>query len=408
MSERLDGDQELIRRFLAETKSTGFGVPKVYGAGDDARWGLTAYYVGPVEKDDSGGRRAVISNEADDRHGDTLKASGCDYKHFRKNPVMLFGHRHDIPAVGKWKNVTKGGGEVTGEPVFAPTALGQELAELYDGGFMSAWSVGFIPVKWKPKKGKGEDVEADTGGYDITKWELLETSAVNVPANPEALSKALQMGTEDAIRQALVDWRKTLEAEGEVDPNAVTQEMPAPEPTVAKFLCRKCGEPIYEIDDECWQCGEPIDTLKAEKYNCECIDCGHKLKSEKHCKDIKCPKCGGEMRRAERPGPGRSATIEATYTIENGITEADIDSMSQYADECERAAESLARLKQLHDEIEGEGGSANAERAPRTERPAPRKLDEAKVVEAVLKSIPGVIDAALARHKGRLTDEDLS
>ena len=60
------------------------------------------------------------------------------------------------------------------------------------------------------------------------------------------------------------------------------------------------------------------------------------------------------------------------------------------------------------DEIEGEGGSANAEQAPRTERPAPRKLDEAKVVEAVLKSIPGVIDAALARHKGRLTDEDLS
>jgi len=44
---------------------------------------------------------------------------------------------------------------------------------------------------------------------------------------------------------------------------------------------------------------------KQEKYKCECIKCGHKLTSEKHCKDIKCPKCGGTMRRVERPGPGQ-------------------------------------------------------------------------------------------------------
>jgi len=40
-------------------------------------------------------------------------------------------------------------------------------------------------------------------------------------------------------------------------------------------------------------------------FNCECIECGHKIKSEKHCADIKCPECEGEMRRQERPGPGR-------------------------------------------------------------------------------------------------------
>jgi len=42
-----------------------------------------------------------------------------------------------------------------------------------------------------------------------------------------------------------------------------------------------------------------------EEYNCSCVDCGHKMKSDKHCNTIKCPKCGGEMRRQERPGPGR-------------------------------------------------------------------------------------------------------
>ena len=42
-------------------------------------------------------------------------------------------------------------------------------------------------------------------------------------------------------------------------------------------------------------------------YNCECIECGHKLSSEKHCVDIKCPKCGGTMRRADRSGVGQKA-----------------------------------------------------------------------------------------------------
>jgi len=43
----------------------------------------------------------------------------------------------------------------------------------------------------------------------------------------------------------------------------------------------------------------------ATTYNCECIKCGYKVKSEKHCNTFKCAKCGGEMRREERPGPGR-------------------------------------------------------------------------------------------------------
>jgi len=49
-----------------------------------------------------------------------------------------------------------------------------------------------------------------------------------------------------------------------------------------------------------------IKESRGKKYTCECIECGHTLKTNDHCKDIKCPECGGEMRRKERPGPGRS------------------------------------------------------------------------------------------------------
>jgi len=52
-----------------------------------------------------------------------------------------------------------------------------------------------------------------------------------------------------------------------------------------------------------------FDRLKDEEtFDCECIDCGHKLTSESHCNGLKCPKCGGQMRRAERPGPGQNQT----------------------------------------------------------------------------------------------------
>ncbi len=42
-----------------------------------------------------------------------------------------------------------------------------------------------------------------------------------------------------------------------------------------------------------------------ETYDCECIDCGYKETSEKHCDSYKCPECGGTMRRTDRPGPGK-------------------------------------------------------------------------------------------------------
>ena len=45
--------------------------------------------------------------------------------------------------------------------------------------------------------------------------------------------------------------------------------------------------------------------IKSNTYTCECIACGHTIQAEEHCKDLKCPECGGQMRRKERPGPGQ-------------------------------------------------------------------------------------------------------
>jgi len=46
-----------------------------------------------------------------------------------------------------------------------------------------------------------------------------------------------------------------------------------------------------------------------ETFTCECVKCGYVLKSEIHCSELKCPECGGQMRRIERPGPGKEANM---------------------------------------------------------------------------------------------------
>jgi len=59
-----------------------------------------------------------------------------------------------------------------------------------------------------------------------------------------------------------------------------------------------------------------IDKDSEEKsYTCECLECGHIMKSEDHCADIKCPECGGEMRRKERPGIGHSIHMDLLGNI---------------------------------------------------------------------------------------------
>jgi len=64
---------------------------------------------------------------------------------------------------------------------------------------------------------------------------------------------------------------------------------------------------------------EPIlfePAVKKVEYECECLDCGYKLKTDKHCRSIDCPECGGEMRRVERPGPGQKMRKEEGEEIE--------------------------------------------------------------------------------------------
>lgn len=55
-----------------------------------------------------------------------------------------------------------------------------------------------------------------------------------------------------------------------------------------------------------------IDVRESDSLICECIKCGYKetLKEGEHFKDKKCPKCKGQMRRADRPGTGNPKNVD--------------------------------------------------------------------------------------------------
>jgi len=60
-------------------------------------------------------------------------------------------------------------------------------------------------------------------------------------------------------------------------------------------------------------------TGMATEYECSCIDCGHEMKSEQHCNTLKCPECGGQMRRKDRPGPGQPGQLKQNEGAMNDV-----------------------------------------------------------------------------------------
>ena len=122
---------------------------------------------------------AVFSTEDEDRHGDIVRQA-WDLKNFKKNPVILNSHNYwsATDVIGKCIKIGVKNGQLEGTIKFAveenPEA--KIIYDLYRGEYLTSFSVGFIPKEFSDK---GE----------ILKSELLEISAVSVPANAYARAK---------------------------------------------------------------------------------------------------------------------------------------------------------------------------------------------------------------------------
>ena len=138
----------------------------------------------------------VITTGAPDRQGDILESAGLDFTAYLRNPVVLWAHDMQRPPVGRIIRIVPRADAVEAVVEFADTPFAREVYRLYCGGYLSAWSLGFIPRRWRRLPA------SEGGGYHIYEAEVVEVSAVAVPANAQALTKALERLQESATETA--------------------------------------------------------------------------------------------------------------------------------------------------------------------------------------------------------------
>lgn len=147
----------------------------------------------------------IASNQALDRFGEIILADGWRLENYRRNPVFQNAHQYGdiLFTLGK-ALITEVRELANGPALFQRVEFAVELNPmariaygLYRGGFLNAVSVGFIPLKWEePDRTNGSHGAAGEPAprRRYLEQELLEVSAVGIPANPEALQLGLKAG----------------------------------------------------------------------------------------------------------------------------------------------------------------------------------------------------------------------
>jgi hypothetical protein len=209
-----------------------------------------------VNTEDIGERtvRFTISKEVVDRDGDILRASGVDFSNYLKNPVFLgFHNSRDFP-LGKVVKFWVEGDRVKADVYFPKIEeLSSDINNVsekarlidfcyccYKTGMLNAVSVGFIPIEW---------IETENG-YDILKWELLEFSAVAVPANQDAIAEAVKSFGDDFAKKFVTEEKSGRKISAQT--RAILDKIKA------------CGDELEKCQETLKGCGEALRRALAE------------------------------------------------------------------------------------------------------------------------------------------------
>lgn len=144
----------------------------------------------------------VLSTDEVDRHGDVISADGWVLDSYRENPVLLWAHDYRHPAIGRASKLWTEPHRLMANMEFAPTGFAQEVAALYRCGFQWGVSVGFKPIKYEEMR---DEKTGAFQGLRFLQQELLEVSAVPVPANRSALRRSGQTDA-DSLQSMAALW----------------------------------------------------------------------------------------------------------------------------------------------------------------------------------------------------------
>lgn len=142
----------------------------------------------------------VASTEGVKRDGHEVIASGMRFENFDQNPVLLWSHdqgegdRPPLPPIGsivdrRVEVDEDGKSRLLVRARFATHDLAETVYRLYRDQHMRSVSIGWLPIKTEPIQTDGRQT-----GVRFLESELLEVSAVPIPADPQAIMQQAQRG----------------------------------------------------------------------------------------------------------------------------------------------------------------------------------------------------------------------
>ena len=181
----------------------------------------------------------IASTATLDRYHEIIEPAGWRLDSYRKNPVFQNAHNYGDILFTLGRAVSTEVRNIEGrQALFQRIQFATEVNPvariahgLYKGGFLNAVSVGFIPLRWED--GGKEREAAECGALEreaseergsaprrrYLEQELLEVSAVAIPANPDALALGVKAGAvaKSDLREAMELFR-ALAGAGEAPP----------------------------------------------------------------------------------------------------------------------------------------------------------------------------------------------
>jgi HK97 family phage prohead protease len=145
------------------------------------------------------------SDQTLDRYQEVITVAGWKLDNYRKNPVVQNAHSYWSLAdtIGKALITEVRLGTQNSEPetylfqriqfAVEENPMAKLAYGLYKGGFLNAVSVGFIPIRWEDSPSSSSS-SSSLIRRKYLEQELLEVSAVSIPANPNALALGLKEG----------------------------------------------------------------------------------------------------------------------------------------------------------------------------------------------------------------------
>jgi hypothetical protein len=142
----------------------------------------------------------LISSPTPDRIGDVVEPKGGLFDAYRRNPIVLLDHQHDVGSiVGKALFVEARADGIHARTRFLKTKPGDLALDMIREG-VGGWSIGFQPLEFEPVS----RASGARGGLRYTKWELLEYSYVSIPMHREAVAGTKARAASSSFQPSVV------------------------------------------------------------------------------------------------------------------------------------------------------------------------------------------------------------